>query len=259
MQYNLQYAVGKWTLGELQHWKFRSSPDRFCYYDRRPWKVRMFRTTMHISLNRDLGKYLKSNAWGLESLFKIWLWQNHQTKSENSHISGNDRVNASRGLNKCPCPSSPDRCFISVFVWFLCYRRCCTDELETLHADWTNVFVYHGRTKVTGFGHVNSIFTDRSKAVFLLWFTISIILCLCMFVFVQSLFWIAVWSLFGKKLLFWHSACNDDCAAVTLSASFFPFGVLERKVLGNCIDSWSLPSFQLIIMMPPIQLLKCQH
>ena len=27
-----------------------------------------------------------------------------------------------------------------------------------------------------------------------------------------------------------------DCDAVTLSASF-PFGVLEREVLGNCIDS----------------------
>ena len=34
-----------------------------------------------------------------------------------------------------------------------------------------------------------------------------------------------------------------DCGAVTLSASFFPSGVLEGKVLGNCIDSWSLPSF----------------
>ena len=28
-----------------------------------------------------------------------------------------------------------------------------------------------------------------------------------------------------------------DCGAVTLSASFFPFGVLERNMLGNCIDS----------------------
>ena len=28
-----------------------------------------------------------------------------------------------------------------------------------------------------------------------------------------------------------------DCCAVTLTASFFPFGVLERKVLGNCICS----------------------
>ena len=27
------------------------------------------------------------------------------------------------------------------------------------------------------------------------------------------------------------------CGAVTLSASFFPFNVLERKVLGNCTDS----------------------
>ena len=27
-----------------------------------------------------------------------------------------------------------------------------------------------------------------------------------------------------------------DCGAVTVSASFFPFGVLERKLLGNCID-----------------------
>ena len=34
-----------------------------------------------------------------------------------------------------------------------------------------------------------------------------------------------------------------ECGAVTLSASFFPFGILERKVLGNCIDSLSLPSF----------------
>ena len=30
------------------------------------------------------------------------------------------------------------RCFISVFVWFLCSRRCCTDELEIHHADWIN-------------------------------------------------------------------------------------------------------------------------
>ena len=28
-----------------------------------------------------------------------------------------------------------------------------------------------------------------------------------------------------------------DCGAVTLSASFFPFGVFERKLLGSCIDS----------------------
>ena len=34
--------------------------------------------------------------------------------------------------------SSPPRCSISVYVWFLCSRKCCTDELETLLADKTN-------------------------------------------------------------------------------------------------------------------------
>ena len=38
--------------------------------------------------------------------------------------------------------SSPRRCFILLFVWFLSFRRCCTDELETLHADGTNILVY---------------------------------------------------------------------------------------------------------------------
>ena len=39
--------------------------------------------------------------------------------------------------------SCPRRRFISVFVLFVCSRRCCTDELETLHVDWTNV---HNKT-----------------------------------------------------------------------------------------------------------------
>ena len=49
--------------------------------------------------------------------------------------------------------------------------------------------VYHGRTKGEGCGYVKSIkappskvFTDRSKAVLLMWFTISVIVCLCMYV-----------------------------------------------------------------------------
>ena len=48
--------------------------------------------------------------------------------------------------------------------------------------------VYHGRTKGEGCGHVKSIkapskgFTDRSKAMLLLWFTISVIISLCMYV-----------------------------------------------------------------------------
>ena len=47
--------------------------------------------------------------------------------------------------------------------------------------------VYHGRTKADGEGVVATYnrakycFTDRSMAVFLLWFTISVIACLCMY------------------------------------------------------------------------------
>ena len=53
--------------------------------------------------------------------------------------------------------------------------------------------VNHGRTKGEGCGHVKSIyvpqktdfFTHRSKAVLLLWYTISVIVCLYMYVVVK--------------------------------------------------------------------------
>ena len=65
--------------------------------------------------------------------------------------------------------------------------------------------VYHGRTKGEGCGHVKSIkapskgFTDRSKAMLLLWFTISVIISLCMYVLLIFLFifnsvWPLVWD-----------------------------------------------------------------
>ena len=38
-------------------------------------------------------------------------------------------------------------------------------------------------------------------------------------------------------------SCKLVSIGVTLSVFFFPFGILKRKVLGNCIDSCSLPSF----------------
>ena len=49
----------------------------------------------------------------------------------------------------------------------------------------------------------NKVFTGRYKAVLLLWFTISVIICLCMYVLVKCLFWIAVLTMFWKKLSFW--------------------------------------------------------
>ena len=40
---------------------------------------------------------------------------------------------------------------------------------------------------------------------------------------------------FWKKLSFWLSVCS--VVPLLLTASFFPFAVLERKVLGNSTDS----------------------
>ena len=67
------------------------------------------------------------------------------------------------------------------------------------------VYVYHGTTKGEGCGHVNSIkapsniFIDRCKAVLLLWFTISAIVCLCMYVFVTFLILDSRWAIFGEE------------------------------------------------------------
>ena len=43
------------------------------------------------------------------------------------------------------------------------------------------------------------IFTDRSKAVLLQLFTISVIVCLCMYILVKVLFWIAVGPFFWER------------------------------------------------------------
>ena len=46
---------------------------------------------------------------------------------------------------------------------------------------------------------------------------------------------LAIFFLEETVLLVFCLLCID-CGVVTLSASFFPFGVLELKVLGNCIS-----------------------
>ena len=43
----------------------------------------------------------------------------------------------------------------------------------------------------------------------MLWFTISVIVCICMYVLVIFfLFWLALGQFLGKKLAFWFSACS---------------------------------------------------
>ena len=111
------------------------------------------------------------------------------------------------------------RCFFSIFVWFLCSRRCCTDELETRHADWTSSCVYHGRTNGKDWGHVKSILAHLTPVVFCWPFqsgasAVVYYFCHCMSLHVRMswwfvlLFWRAACSFFGKKLSFWFSACS---------------------------------------------------
>ena len=59
-----------------------------------------------------------------------------------------------------------------------------------------------------------------------------------------DILFIADWTFFFEEsvLLVFCLQCFD-CDVVTLSASFFPLGILERKALGNCIDFWSLLPF----------------
>ena len=78
----------------------------------------------------------------------------------------------------------------------------------------------------------------------LLWYTISIIVCLGDFFFILD----SHLAIFGERNCpfgFLLVVFLFLCGAVALSASFFPFGVLYLSclVLGNCIDSGSLPSF----------------
>ena len=72
----------------------------------------------------------------------------------------------------------------------------------------------------------SNIFTDRSKAVLLLW----CLLCHCVYVLVICFYF----AVLGKKLSFLAFCLQCfDCGAVALSASFFPFGVLDQKLLSN--------------------------
>ena len=89
-----------------------------------------------------------------------------------------------------------------------------------------------------------AIFTDRSKAVLLLWFTILLIVCVCMYVLVKFIFWIAVWPIVWERnrpfgfllVVFWLWCRCFKCVLLSLWC-------LGRKVFGNYIDSWSFPSF----------------
>ena len=90
----------------------------------------------------------------------------------------------------------------------------------------------------TGLSPPGNIFTDRSKAVLLLWiiYVISVLFLLC---FRARLFIDVLWSPAGKGLTSWLSFV---VSTVSLSLSYWYPG---SGVLLDCIDSWSLHPYLL--------------
>ena len=83
-----------------------------------------------------------------------------------------------------------------------------------------------------------SIFTDRSKLIFLLWI-IFVFFCF-VFVMFSCLFIVALWSPAEKRLTSWLS-----CMWCFIVFCHFPMRCPGSGVVFNYIDSWSLPSFLL--------------
>ena len=93
------------------------------------------------------------------------------------------------------------------------YLYCQTWKLEVKPTE-TKVVIFT-KKKISWFKPSNKIFTDRSKAVLLLWifyvfFSVLCLLCLC-----TRLFICALWSPAGKGLASWLSFVVCNCEFVT--------------------------------------------
>ena len=122
--------------------------------------------------------------------------------------------------------SDPRHCIVSVFVWFLFSRRCCASGLRLFTGMPRKIDLSASPRTLP---HPSKSFTDRSKAVLLLWFTISVIVCLHVcpgenFI-LASFLALRLWCF--------------DCSAVVSGASFFPFDVLD----GKCLIIVSIPFY----------------
>ena len=139
--------------------------------------------------------------------------------------------------------SSPHRCFISVFVWFLCSRRCSTDELETLHADWTNVLCIPRQDE--GCGHVKSPPPPSLQVRFsltvprrcfccgLLFLSLYVFACMsCWFFLSLIAIWPLVWDRNGPFgilfVVFWFWCRCFKCVLLSLWC-------FERKQVSICM------------------------
>ena len=97
----------------------------------------------------------------------------------------------------------------------LCFRRWCIDKLGVFHANQIYMCLDPYLNKGWGYPSVK-YFTDRSKAVLLLWifyvFSVLCLLCLC-----ARLFICGLWSPAAKGLTSWLSFVVSYCEFVTFT------------------------------------------
>ena len=112
---------------------------------------------------------------------------------------------------------------VLIVVWslysfyFLCSRRWCTDELGTLHADWTNVLCIPRQNQGRGMGPRKFDLSPSPPQYYFYWpfqggvsavvyyncHCMSLYVCLGAYFILDSRL-----TIFGKKLSFWLSACS---------------------------------------------------
>ena len=135
--------------------------------------------------------------------------------------------------------------YLLVVSWFICFRRWCIDKLGVFMQTKNLSVLIHiwikgevGADK-TSLSPPVKYFTDRSKAVLLLWlFYVFVLSCVC-YVFVRVCLYVLRGHLLGKG---WPLGFRLWCLTVSLSLSLWYPG---SGVVLDCTDSLSLHPYLL--------------
>ena len=126
---------------------------------------------------------------------------------------------------------------VSSQCWILIYISA---VLIHWHADRTICMFMNRWNAWNRFQHPPIIYSDRSKAVLLLWFLL-IVHFLLVFEYLLIMFMIAWWTSAGKVLTSWLSACAMFSICCLDCLCSFAVWCLGKDVEFDCIGSWSLP------------------
>ena len=135
--------------------------------------------------------------------------------------------------------------YILAIAWSICFRRWCIDKLGVFQEKQISMCLdphLISRVRLAPLNRLSppvKYFTDRSKAVLLLWiFYVFVLSCAC-YVFVRVCLFVLCGHLLGKG---WPLGSRLCCLTVSLSLSHWYYG--SGMVL-DYIDSWSLHTYLL--------------